>query len=207
MKKPLGVGAVGARLGAAASVLLGAKLELGSPLMKSIYEIECFDKAGNLKWAECVENLVVNQGLNDLLEKYFINQSPDYSPAWYVGLIAEFSGNQIQASDTAAKIVDTASELNPPTTNDWYEWVNYDEATREVLTLGSVSSQSVSNSASRAEFTISAAGEIYGAFVISNNTKGGTSGILYGAAAFSSPRSVEDDDTLRVLVTLTAAAA
>lgn len=182
-----------------------ALAHIGGPGMKSVYTFECFDRHGNLKWAEKVGNLVVNQGLNDILDKYF--KGSTYTASWHVGLIDDASFGAIAATDTAAKIVDAPGDIDTPTTNGWAEFVDYDEATREALTLGSVASQSVDNAASKASFTISGAGDVNGAFVISNNTKGGTSGFLYGAASFMAPRAVEEDDVLNVTVELTAAAA
>jgi len=170
--------------------------------MKTVYRFECFDKDGNLKWVEELKNLVTNEGLDDLLDKYL--KGSGYTAAWYAGLIDNDGFTAIAAGDTAAKINTTA---NPPTTNGWQELDDYDEATRETITLGSVSGQSVDNSASKAEFTINATKTVKGAFVISNSTIGGTSGVLYGAGAFGSTRSVVDDDVVRLTVTCTAASA
>lgn len=114
---------------------------------------------------------------------------------------ASMTYNYLQKADTAAKVNTT---VNFPTTNGWQEMTSYDEANRQTLTLGSVASQSVNNSASKAVFTISATKTVAGAFVVTNNTKGGTSGIIMGEAFFSTARDVLDDDTLNVTVTLTA---
>jgi hypothetical protein len=66
----------------------------------------------------------------------------------------------------------------------------------------------VDNSASKAQFSINATATIGGAFIVTNSTKGGTTGILYGGGAFTEGnRSVVNGDTLNVTVTLTAAAA
>jgi hypothetical protein len=89
----------------------------------------------------------------------------------------------------------------------WTEDQNYSEATREVLTLGTVSGGSVDNSASKASFSINATATIGGAFLTTVSTKGGTTGTLYGGAAFAANRSVVSGDTLNVTATLTAAAA
>lgn len=70
-----------------------------------------------------------------------------------------------------------------------------------------MSSQSVDNAASKASFSISASVTIKGAFAVTNNTKGGGSGVLYGAAAFAASRAAESGDTLNVTVTLTSASA
>lgn len=161
--------------------------------VKNHYKFEAFDKHGNLKWVEEVDNLVTNAGLDDLLDKYLKGSS--YSAAFYVGLT--------DGTPTAAAGDTMASHAG------WTEVTAYDEATREALTLGSVSSQSVDNSASKASFTISTNGTtVGGAFVCTNSTKSGTSGTLYSVAAFSAgDKSLDDGDTLNVTVTCTAAAA
>ena len=66
---------------------------------------------------------------------------------------------------------------------------------------------SVDNAAAKASFDINGSTTIFGAFVTTNSTKGGTSGTLYGAADFAASRAVISGDTLNVTVTLTAAAA
>jgi hypothetical protein len=85
----------------------------------------------------------------------------------------------------------------------------YDEAARQTWTDGGVSSQSVSNSASPATFTISTDGTtVGGLFLTSVSTKGGTTGTLYAAGAFSAgDKSLDDNDTLDVTATFTQAAA
>ena len=182
--------------------VLGILSALGLAL-HNVYTFECRDAAGNLKWVEEVPNLVTTQGLNDLLTKYFKGSS--YTATWYVGLVNNSGFGAFAAGDTAAKI--TTSAPNAPTTNDWAETTSYDESVRQTLTLGSASSGSINNSSSKAVFTISATVTVKGGFVISDSTKGGTSGVLYGEAAFASARSVVDDDTITVTVTLTAASA
>jgi len=67
----------------------------------------------------------------------------------------------------------------------------------------------ITNSASPASFSINATATIGGAFLISNNTKGGTTGTLFSAADFQSPgdRSVVSGDTLNVTYTFSLDAA
>jgi hypothetical protein len=73
------------------------------------------------------------------------------------------------------------------------------------LTLGTAAAGSIDNSASKAQFNINASATILGAFVVTNSTKSGTTGTLYGAASFTGgSRAVQSGDTLNVTVTLTA---
>ena len=170
---------------------------------ENYYRFECFDRDGNLKWVEEIANLVTNEGLNDILDKYFKGSA--YSASWFVGLIDNASFTSIAAGDTAAGI-----SLNAAGGNAWQEFDEYASATRPALTLGSVASQSVDNSASKASYSINAAGTVNGAFVVNNSTKGANAGgtdKLYGAGSFSSTRTVANGDTLNVTITLTSASA
>ncbi len=177
-----------ARVVASADVAMGASAQIGGPRMESVYLVECFDKDGNLKWVEEVHNTVVNVGLNDLLTQYFKGSS--YTASFFVGL--KDTGS-ISASDTMASHA------------GWAEDTTYSNSVRPTLTLGSVSGQSVDNSASKAVFNINGGTTIYGAFVTTNSTKGGSTGTLYGAADFGASRAVLSGDTLNATVTLTAA--
>lgn len=143
-------------------------------------------------WEEQFENLVVNEGLDDALDKHLKGSA--YTAAFYVGLT---DGTPTPA---AADAMDSHA--------GWTEVTAYDEANRQTLTLGSVSGQSVDNSASKAVFTISANGTtIGGAFVTTDNTKGGSTGTLYGVGAFTAgDKTLDDDDVLNVTVTCTASA-
>jgi hypothetical protein len=161
--------------------------------MKNIYRAECRDAEGNLKWVEEVPNLTTNAGLNDILNTYFKGSS--YTAAWYVGLVDNASFSALAAGDTMSSH------------SGWLESAAYSNGTRPALTLGTVASQSVDNSASKAVFNINATATINGAFVASNSTKSGTTGILYGEASFGATRSVQNGDTLSVTITLTAATA
>ena len=153
--------------------------------LSDLFEVECFDKHGNLKWKDTIKNLVVNEGLDDVLDKYL--KGSGYTAAHYVGLTD--STPTVAAADTLASHA------------GWAEVTAYDEATRQVYTPGTVSGQSVSNTASKAVFTISTnATTIGGCFLCTDIT-------LYGGGAFSAgDKTLDDDDVLNVTVTATAAA-
>lgn len=159
--------------------------------MATHYKIECVGADGEVKWIDEFDNLVVNAGLNDVLDKYLKGSA--YTAAFYVGLTA--------ATPTFAAADTMASHAG------WTESAAYSQANRPTLTLGAVASQSVDNSASKAQFSINATATIGGAFVTTNNTKSGSTGTLYGGGAFAEGnRSVVSGDTLNVTVTLSAAA-
>jgi len=161
-----------------------------------VYTIQCFDAQGNLKWEAESKNLVVNVGLQDMNAKYFTGSA--YTAAWYIGLYGAASSNNPAASDTMSSHA------------GWTENTGYSNATRPACTFGTPTTANPSvatNSASPASFTINATSTVGGAFLVSNSTKGGTTGTLYSAADFSAPgdRSVASSDILNVTYTLSLA--
>lgn len=161
-----------------------------------VYKIQCHDASGNLKWEAESKNLVVNVGLQDMNAKYFTGSS--YTATWYLGLYGAGASNTPAASDTMSSHA------------GWTEVVPYSNATRPVCTFGTPTTANPSvatNSASPASFSINATATVGGAFLTSDNTKNGTTGILYSAADFGAPgdRSVASGDVLTVTYTLSLA--
>ncbi len=148
------------------------------------FKVECFDPQGNLKWVEEFDNLVVNVGLDEYLQRIY--KSSGFTASDFVGIKATGS---IVAGDTMASHA------------GWSELTIYSNANRPGFTPGAVSAQSVDNSASKAVFNINASGTVTGAFIADNNTKGGSTGILLGGGEFAASRSVGNGDTLNVTMT------
>lgn len=154
-----------------------------------VYAIQCFDKEGNLKWESKSDNLVVNVGLKDMNDKYFTGSG--YTAAWYIGLYGAAASNNPAAGDTAASHA------------GWTEVTTYSQATRPQAVFAAATTADpsvISNTASPAVYSINGTTTVGGAFLISNSTKGGTTGILFSAADFQSPgdRSVASGDTINV---------
>lgn len=160
--------------------------------MSDVFEVECFDMYGNPKWDDTIKNLVVDEGLDDILDKYLKGSA--YVAVHYVGLTGS------TPTPNAADVM--ASHAG------WEEVQLYDETTRQIAIWGVVSGKSVDNSASKAVFTISTnATTIGGCFICTNGTKGGTAGTLYGVGSFTAgDKLLDDGDILKVTVTATAAA-
>ena len=163
-----------------------------------VFHIQCLDKDGNLKWEAESKNLVVNVGLQSMNSVYFA--SGTQITAWYIGLYGAAASNNPAAGDTAALHA------------GWTENTTYSNATRPACTFGTATTADpsvISNSGSPASFSINGTTTVGGAFLISNSTKGGTTGILFSAADFSSPgdRSVASGDTLNVTYTFSLDAA
>jgi len=85
----------------------------------------------------------------------------------------------------------------------WTEVTAYSQATRPAAVFAAATTADpsvISNSGSPAVYSINGTTTVGGAFLISNNTKGGTTGVLFSAADFQSPgdRSVASGDTINV---------
>jgi hypothetical protein len=128
-----------------------------------------------------------------------------YSSAGAVTLNAN-AGTTVTGAKSAwdARAADVANSHSP-----WVEVAAYSNANRPTWTPGTVAAGSVDNSGSVAAFTINAnTTDVFGAFLIDNNTISGTTGTLYGMAVFASPgsRRANSGDTINVTATLSASA-
>ena len=86
----------------------------------------------------------------------------------------------------------------------WSEVAAYTESTRPAYSHASAASQAITNSASKASFSINATTTIYGIFCVTNSTKSGTTGTLISATDFASSKSADNGDTLEVTYTVSA---
>ena len=160
------------------------------------YTVECYDKDGNLKWVAETPNLVVNVGLQYMAGTALTSTSQITS--WYLGLYGAAASNSPSAGDTMG------------THAGWTEVTAYSESTRPAATFAAATNANpsvVTNSASKAVFTINGTTTVGGAFLTSNDTKGGSTGTLFSAADFQSPgdRSVVSGDILNVTYTFSLA--
>jgi len=162
-----------------------------------VYHVECRDKDGNLKWTAESKNLVVNAGLHYMAGTALT--SVTQITTWYLGLYGSGATNSPAAGNT----MDSHSS--------WTEVTDYSNANRVTATFATATTASpsvVTNTASPAVFNINGTTTVGGAFLTSDNTKGGATGTLFSAADFGSPgdRSVVNGDTLSVTYTFSLAA-
>lgn len=169
-----------------------------SLLFAGLFIVECYDKFGKLKWKKTAKNGTTNQGLDyalDILFPTVANGGQEKPAAWYVGLIRDDNFSTLAAGDTMASHA------------GWEEGDEYSETTRQEIVFDAASSQEVANT-ERCYFSINATETMKGAFVTNNNTKNGTAGKLFCTALFDGgDEAVVDGDILKILYTLTAAAA
>lgn len=183
------------KIGAAITRTVGAvdKIAAGG-----VFKVTCIGVDGQVKWEENLKNLVVNVGLKDMNDKYFTGSA--YTAAWYIGLYGAAASNNPAAGDTAASHA------------GWTEVVPYSNATRPAATFAAATTADpsvITNSASPASFSIDDTATVGGAFLISDNTKSGSTGVLFSASDFAAPgdRSVASGDTLNVTYTFSLDAA
>jgi hypothetical protein len=161
-----------------------------------VFKVTCFDVNGNLKWEDEFPNLVVNEGLQDLNNKYF--KGVTYTAAWFLGLVlGPGSGTTYNAGDTLA------------THAGWTEFTDY-SGNRKAVTFGTptlADPSVINNSGSPSQFVITGAGgTVAGAFLCSVAT--GTSGILFSEGDFTGgDKIVASGDTINVTYTFSADAA
>lgn len=152
---------------------------------RAVWIFECYDKNGDLKWVDGFQNLVVTEGLNHILDVEFNAATQDST--WFIGLK---NTGTVAAGDTLASHT------------GWTENSNY-TGDRKAFTTVSASSGSITNSASKASFAVSADSQtIAGGFLTTVET--GTSGTLFSAKDFSGgDKSADSGDTLEVTLTIT----
>ena len=140
------------------------------------------------------ENIVVNQGLNYILDSAL--SAGSVITSWYIGL---FKNNYTPLATDVASTFTGVGVANEST-------ADYSEATRPLWSEAGPASQSITNSATPASFTCVAGSPvtIYGAFLTSSSTKGSTTGTLLAASKFASAKTLSASDVLVVSYTISA---
>jgi hypothetical protein len=164
--------------------------------MVGSYTVECIAADGTVRWTDTIENLVVNVGKIDLLDKYFSGTT--YTAAWYLGLVDGGSSPTYNAADTMSSHA------------GWTESTAYSNATRPAPSWGSATAAgggagspgTGSKATTATAFNINGTATIAGAFLTTGSAKSGTTGTLYSAGSFTGGnRSVINGDTLNVTYT------
>lgn len=135
---------------------------------------------GKLKQKGRWKNGATTVGRNTMLDNMF--RTPT-SRSWYQSLINNSGFSALSAADTSASHA------------GWTELhAVYSNATRPAWSPGAASSALIS--AAGTQFTFTSGGTAYGCFIISENTKGGTTGILWATGPFDTVLTVANLDTL-----------
>ena len=146
---------------------------------------EYFGRVNGGAWAKEGDNLIPTEGLAHLLN---VSLGATAKPA---GLyLALFSGATAPAANWgAASFAAVASEIVSQTEG-------YTAATRPVWTPVNTNTGSIDNLASVASLTIATASQlnVTGAALLTNSTRGGTTGALVSASLYAAPRVFQNGD-------------
>ena len=134
------------------------------------FKLRAFDrKTGKLLWESKLENKYTDEGLDYILEVIF-KGGTRYDPL-YIGLLGS------DATDPHDWKMSNNGSV-------WTEVTAYDETARQEFIDGSISGHKINNAENQATFNINGSVIVWGAFLTTNNTKGGDTGILLCASNF-----------------------
>lgn len=156
--------------------------------LKGQFYIEHLNKAGELIGKYKVPNGIVDEGLNKILDTMFNSSGP--IATWHIGLVDNAGFSAFANSDTMASH------------SGWVESAAYVEANRVTWASGAAAARTITNG-STADFSINATVTLKGIFITSNNTKSGTTGVLWSTASFASNVAASNGDTLKVTYSIT----
>lgn len=144
------------------------------------WEVVSRNKHGEVDWVDTIENGVTLAGLTDVLSTAFASGT---QRSWYFGLIDNLSFSAVSAADTMSSH------------SGWTELTSYSSATRQAWSSLSVAA-AIAYNPTQVVITFSATCDVKGIFLSSNDTKGGTTGILWSTGLFSSARHKQSGETL-----------
>ena len=158
------------------------------PSLDVLAKGEYFDRVNGGEWSR-TPNLVVTEGLAHILNTALGAKAKTAN--YYLAL---FSGATAPAANwTAANFTSVASEIVSMTEG-------YTNATRPVWTPTEATGNSIDNMTSAASVTIATAStlNVTGAAMLSNPTKGGTTGVLVSATKYATARTFQSGDIYEV---------
>ncbi len=129
-------------------------------------------------------NDITTPAKNSLFDTMFNAATQVSAGNWVAGLIND-------ASFTGYNSTDTMSSHT-----GWTEWTSYSQSTRVAWGQGSAAAAAITN-ASPITFDITGTGTIRGLFITTVATKGGTTGLLWSAASYTSTVAVVPGDQIR----------
>lgn len=148
---------------------------------------EVYDRQGRIRCRRSFSNGITTVGLNGILDGYF-RAGGVITP--YLGLIDNASYSAVAAADTMSSH------------SGWTEITAYTQSTRPAWSPDASSSGVISNGTA-AVFTFNATKTVKGAFVTSNDTKGGTTGTLWSTGVADATQQLESGESLRLIYELT----
>jgi hypothetical protein len=172
--------------------------------MEGHYVAKCYDKDGNLKWEDTIENLVMAVGKQLMLDTLLSGSS--YSATVRMGLVSGASAPTYAAANTQASHSGWLESglANAPTFSGSRPTITFGSATSSGTTPSNVTTKAGSAAVS---FTFTGAGTVAGCFININGsaTIDDTTGTLYSAGSFTGgDKIVASSDQLNVTYSTTA---
>jgi len=135
-------------------------------------------------------NTFTTEGMANILNTYF--KAATQPSAIYCGI---FKGNVTPAlTDTAAAALGASGRFTECLDADY----GTPATNRPAYTIATTTTAAITNSASKAEFTIAASITVYGAFLATSQAKTATTGTLICGKRFTTSKACEADDQLAV---------
>lgn len=168
------------------------------------YVAKCYDKDGNLKWEDTIENLVVAAGKQLMLDTLLSGSA--YTATVRMGLVSGASAPTYAAADTQASHAGWLESglANAPTYSGNRPSITFTSATSSGTTPSNVTTKAGS---AAVVFTFTGSGTVAGCFININGsaTKDDTTGTLYSAGSFTGGnKTVASTDVLNVTYSTTA---
>jgi hypothetical protein len=172
--------------------------------IEGVYIAKCYDKDGNLKWEDTIENLVVAVGKQLMLDTLLSGSA--YTATALMGLVSGASAPTYAAADTQASHAGwlESGATNAPAYSGTRETVTFSSATSAGLTPSNVTTKTTTAAAA---FTFTGSGTVAGCFININgsSTIDDTTGTLYSAGSFTGGNKlVASTDVLNVTYSTTA---
>jgi hypothetical protein len=136
---------------------------------------------------ERLRNGVTDTGITNLLDWGFRDQTQPTN--WYLGIIDNSGYTGVAAGDTMASH------------SGWNEFTTYSETNRQEWVTVAAAAKAITNTTTT-DFSITGAGTLKGIFAVSDNTKSGSTGVLWATALFSATVAVVNGDTLKITYTV-----
>lgn len=148
-----------------------------------VWDTEIVDADGKPVSRSREHNLIPADGLAFLVRAPFGDVAP--ISAFYLGL---FRGNYVPTDSTKAADIP----------GNMIEFIDYAEAQRPTWERAFDGAASMDNLTTKASFTVTQDRTIYGAFLVSEATKGGNSGLVLSCVRFASPKPVSAGQTINL---------
>ena len=172
--------------------------------MEGRFKAKCYDKDGNLKWEDHIDNLVMAVGKQLMLDTILAGSA--FTATVVMGLVSGASTPTYAAADTQSSHAGwlESGSANAPTYSGTRKTPAFSAATSSGLTPSNVTTKATSAAVS---FTFTGSGTVAGCFININGTSAidNTTGTLYSAGSFTGGnKTVASTDVLNVTYSTTA---